>query len=288
MEDGQYELDENQEDFSNKEKENLFYPPEFETNRKKMKEFTLNTIHEKTTTTGLNTSEVPYVQEIVNNINNIKGIDGKVLPYPDIDEIPEVKIKNEEYLKSEVKSEVKISDYFNRINIDNNNRFYDRRYNLCNYCHVNNNNYYCHECRKNLCKKCNEDIDICGHKYPKVIDFGELSEKADIAKNNIHEIINKINIIFMKPKQEKPKEQLQKIYDENDLDIDQNKKEIDEALISYKKTDDIKLIERIIGANYINYFHYVNIFECEQYLKNRYDICCNKCCLKINYKDLRI
>ena len=289
MEDEQYELNENQEDFSNKEKENLFYPVEFETNRKKMKEFTLNTIHEKTTTTGLNTSEVPYVQEIVNNINNIKGIDGKVLPYPDLEEIPEVKIKNEEYLKSEVKSEVKISDYFNRINIDNNNnKFYDKTYNLCNNCHVNNNVYYCHNCKKNLCNECHENIDICDHISMDIIELGEFSNKADIAKKNIREMINKINIIFMRPKQEKAKEQLQKIYDEKDLDIDQNKKEIDNPIDSYKKTDDIKLIERIIGANYINYFHYINIFECEQYLKNIYDICFNKCCLKIKYKDLQI
>ena len=277
---------ENQEDFSNKEKENQFYPVEIDGNEIQNKELTFETIHKKTTTTtGLNISEVQNIKEIVNNINNINGINKKDLSYPDLEEIPLVKIKNDEYLKSEVKSEVKISDYFNRINIDNNNnKFYDRRYNLCNNCHVNNNDYYCHECRKNLCKKCNEDIDICGHKYPKVLDLGELSEKADIAKNNINEMINKINIIFMKPKQEKPKEQIQKIYDEEDLDFDQNKKEIDEALISYKKTDDIKLIERIIGANYINYFHYINIFECEEYLKNRYDKCFNKCCLKINYK----
>ena len=287
MEDEQYVLNENQGDISNKEKENNFYPVEFDSNRKKMKEFTLNTIHEKTTTTGLNTSEVPKVQEIVNNINSFNGIDKKNLPYPDLVEIPEIKIKNDEYLKSEIKSEVKISGYFNRINIDNNNKFYDKTYNLCNNCHVNNNVYYCYECRKNLCKKCKENIDICDHIYPIVLDLGEF-KKTDIAKKNILEIINKINIIFMKPKQEKAKEQLQKIYDEKDLDIDQNKKEIDNPIDSYKKTDDIKLIERIIGANYINYFHCVNIFECEEYLKNRYYICFNKCCLKINYKDLRI
>ena len=282
MEVEQFEIDENQEDFSNKEKENQFYPVEVDGNEIQNKELTFETIHKKTTTTtGLNISEVQNIQEIVNNINNINGINKKDLSYPDLEEIPLIKIKNDEYLKSEVK----ISDYFNRINIDNNNnKFYDRRYNLCNNCHVNNNVYYCHNCKKNLCNECHENIDICDHIYPIVLDLGEF-KKADIAKKNILEIINKI---YMKPKQEKSKEKLQTIYDEKDLNIDQNKKEIDNPIDSYKKTDDIELIIRIIGVNYTNFFHYINIFECEQYLKNRYDICCHKCCLKINYKDLRI
>ena len=279
MEVEQFEIDENQEDFSNKEKENQFYPVEIDGNEIQNKELTFETIHKKTTTTtGLNISEVQNIQEIVNNINNINGINKKDLSYPDLEEIPLIKIKNDEYLKSEVK----ISDYFNRINIDNNNnKFYDRRYNLCNNCHVNNNVYYCHNCKKNLCNECHENIDICDHISMDIIELGESSKNVDIAKKSIDEIINKI---YMKPKQEKSKEKLQTIYDEKDLNIDQNKKEIDNPIDSYKKTDDIELIQRIIRANYINYYHYINIFECEEYLKNRYDKCFNKCCLKINYK----
>ena len=279
MEDMQYELDENQEDFSNTKKENHFYPVEFDTNGKKMKELTLDTILKKTTTTGLNTSEAPNVQEIVNNINGIIDNFNRItLPYPDLEEIPLIKIKNDEYLKSEVK----ISSYFNRINIDNNNnKFFDRRYNLCNNCHINDNAYYCQRCKKNLCKKCRENIEICSHSFIDIIDLGKLLKNLEPTRKRMFEMINKI---FMNPKQEKPKEQLQKIYNEKDLDIGQNKKEIDDIIDSYKKTDDIELIVRIIGANYINYFHYINIVECEEYLKNRYDKCFNKCCLIINYK----
>ena len=279
MEDMQYELDENQEDFSNTKKENHFYPVEFDTNGKKMKELTLDTILKKTTTTGLNISEAPNVQEIVNNINGIIDNFNRItLPYPDLEEIPLIKIKNDEYLKSEVK----ISSYFNRINIDNNNnKFFDRRYNLCNNCHINDNAYYCQRCKKNLCKKCRENIEICSHSFIDIIDLGKLLKNLEPTRKRMFEMINKI---FMNPKQEKPKEQLQKIYNEKDLDIGQNKKEIDDIIDSYKKTDDIELIVRIIGANYINYFHYINIVECEEYLKNRYDKCFNKCCLIINYK----
>jgi surface protein len=237
---------EGEEQIEMEEKANISYPEEIEGNEKKSNEIKESTVSEKTKT-GFDTTEKAIAQKYIDSIN------GKVLPYPD-KEIPVIKIKNDEYLKLGVKSEIKISDYFNGINIDNNNnKLYEKKFKYCGNCHDNNNVYYCHSCKKNLCKKCREDIDICAHSDMDVIELGKYSNGIEKNIKNMEEMIDKI---FNKLKQEKSKE----------------------------KTDDIELIQRIIRANYINYFHYINIFECEQYLKNRYDKCFNKCCLKINYK----
>ena len=250
------------------EKENQFYPPKNEDNEKPKgeSELTENTIPKKTTT-GLITTEKDNA--LVNE---------KALPYPELDEIPELKIKDEDYFKSEVKisdykSVVKISDYFKNIN-----KFDDKKYNLCNNCHVNNNVYFCQRCKKNLCKECRESIEICNHFPIDIIDLRKQSNDIEEAKKSIHKII--LNV-FLKPK--KSEEKLPKTYNINDSDMDKYKNEINNSIDNYKKQNDIELIDRIIGANYINYYHYVNILECKNYLENRYDKCFNKCCLKINY-----
>ena len=195
----------------------------------------------------------------------------KDLPYPDSDEIPEKKIKNEE----EFKSGEKISDYLRGINSYN-----DSKFSLCQNCHVENNVYYCKRCERHFCERCCQNPVICEHLLIEKIDLRTLSNEVNEAKESMHSIIKNI---FIKLQKENPKEKSQKIYDEKDLDIDQNKKEIDNSIVTYEKPYDLELIDRIIGADYINYFHYNNIFECKKYLENRYNKCFKKPCLIINY-----
>ena len=137
-------IDENQ-DVSIKLKVNRFYSSNIEDNEKQKSEMTFSTIPNKKTTTGLNTTETANVNELVVR---------KDLPYPDLDEIPEKKIKNEE----EFKSGEKISDYLRGINSYN-----DRKFSLCQNCHVENNVYYCKSCERHFCERCCQNPIICDH-----------------------------------------------------------------------------------------------------------------------------
>ena len=253
--------DENQDSY-NKEKENQFYSGLIKDNEKQKSESKsqiLSTIPNNSTTSALNTSEVPF--ELIRKNG---------FPYPNLDEIPVIEFKNEKYFKS---GEI-ISNYLNNIN-----SFDDKKFTRCRNCNSNNNYNYCTKCQKHLCMNCSANNEECNHV---LINLQNLTNLTNDAKRDIINIIKKI---FIKLKRENPKEKSQKIFDEKELDsnIHQDKIEISESIEDYEKQDDIELIHRIIGVNYYDYFHYNNIFECKKYLENRYNACYNKCCLIINY-----
>ena len=189
-------------------------------------------------------------------------------PYLDLDEIPEVKIRNEDFFESGEE----ISNYLKNLN-----KFDDSKFNRCRNCDIYYNTFYCKKCEKNLCKNCSENKRICKHE---LINLQNLAIEAKNAIKDIKNIIEKINI---KPKKENPKEELQKIDDVKEFNILQDKIEIEDNIDNYKKKGDLELIERIIRADYNNYFHYKNILECKKYLENKYNKCFNKSCLLIKY-----
>ena len=220
---------------------------------------TIYTIENNKTSSVLNSTEAANVKELVKE---------RDLPYPDLNEINKIEIKNEEYFKSEEK----ISNY-----LKNKNKYDDKKYNRCKICNNNDNFYYCTKCNLNLCVNCSKNNKECNHV---LINLENFKIEANESINDINRIIRKI---FIKPKKENHGEKSIKIRDVNNLDISENKDEIDESIESHKKQDDLELIERIIKADYNNYFHYNNILECKKYLENRYFRCFNKCCLIINY-----
>ena len=59
------------------------------------------------------------------------------------------------------------------------------------------------------------------------------------------------------------KQKNSEIIDENEIN------EIEEKPLDY--TYDIILIQKILGKNYINHFHYQNIKECYNYMKKKYE-----------------
>ena len=211
-------------------------------------------------TSSLNTSEVIFEEDF---------------PYLDLDEIPEIKIRNEDFFESGEE----ISNYLKNLN-----KFDDSKFNRCRNCNIYYNAFYCKKCKNNLCKNCSENKMICKHE---LINLQNLAIEAKNAIKDIKNIIEKINI---KPKKENPKEELQKIDDVKEFNDDikefnnlLDKIEIEDNIDNYKKQDDFELIERIIRANYNNYFHYKNILECKKYLENKYNKCFNKSCLLIKY-----
>ena len=232
MED-EYEMGGNQ-DSSNQEKENQFYHGQNNNNdnekqKSESKTQTLSSIKNKTTTSALNTTEAAMAIELIRK----NGI-----PYPNLDEIPEIEFKNEKYFKS---GEI-ISNYLNNII-----SFDDKKFTRCRNCNSNNNYNYCTRCQKHLCMNCSANNAVCNHV---LINLQNLTNSANDA---IRDIINIIKKIFIKLKRENPKEKSQKTFDEKELDsnIHQDKIEISESIEDYEKQDDIELIQKIMKSKMI-------------------------------------
>ena len=194
------------------------------------------------------TEKIPNYLNIINEFNdnkfNFSDIDEETLIYQNSDETPEIKIKNENPFN--FKSTEIIPNYLNNIN-----EFDDNKFNLCRNCNNNNNAYYCQRCKKNLCIYCREFKKECNHE---LINLQNLKNEANKAIKNIHDIFMKIFININKNEIDKP--------------VD-----ISNLINNLKGQDDLKIINRIIRAKYINYFHYNNILECKKYLENRYNSC---------------
>ena len=95
--------------------------------------------------------------------------------------------------------------------------------------------------------------------------------------------VNDIDICLNLNEKEIDKSIYKSIDNSKDNTINSKDSSKDNSKDILKKSKDLELIDIIIGAKYINYFHYINIFECKKYLENRYNACYNKCCLIINY-----
>ena len=184
-----------------------------------------------------------------------------------LNEIIRIEIKNKNYFKSGGK----ISDF-----LKDKNKYNNEIFNNCENCNINGNNaFYCKKCKKNLCPKCRDNEERCQHE---VINLLEKNEECNTIKDDIYNMIYKL---LFKLEQIQNKEKSDKIYNENELNTDINKRIIEESIDNFKEQNDFKLIKRIIKADYINYIHYQNILECNRYLL--YLLCFGKHCLIINY-----
>ena len=96
-------------------------------------------------------SKSPFFREF---LEAILFEDFPYFPYPNLNEIPVLKIKNKKYFKSGEK----IKNYLNNIK-----EFDDSKYNRCRNCNKNNNAFYCQICKKNLCINCSENKKECKH-----------------------------------------------------------------------------------------------------------------------------
>ena len=186
----------------------------------------------------------------------IKSMKSNRCAYPKKNEIPLLKIKNENYFESGKK----IEKYFKALS-----KFEDNIFNICSKCHQKKNNFFCKNCYTNICDICNTK---CRAKYH--ITDNLLSEL-----NKITNYIKIINLIFSKcfilPKKNKNSgEKIKKNKNSKFLDEDEMNEEIEEKPMDY--TNDIKLIQAIVDKNYINYFHYKNIEHCFNYLIKKYSI----------------
>ena len=99
----------------------------------------------------------------------------RMIPYPDVDEIPEVTIKDEDNFTSGEK--IKFYKDFD-----------DKRFNLCKKCKNGDNNAFCNDCKINLCYNCSEKCKNEGHN---LIDLYTEEKFSLIEKAKINQIIKK-------------------------------------------------------------------------------------------------
>ena len=97
-----------------------------------------------------------------------------MIPYPNIDEIPEVTIKDEDTFTSGGK--IKFYEGFG-----------DKKFNICKKC-KNDNNVFCKNCKINLCKNCSKD---CKNEDHDLIDLYSEEKYSLIEKAKINQIIKK-------------------------------------------------------------------------------------------------
>ena len=215
----------------------------FENNMSELSEFNPPSIINKISST----LQTDTIKKEVDMLNNNK------IPYPNADEIPLIKIKNENYLENDQD----IGNYINSLV-----EFDDNKFNICSQCNKENH-FFCKYCQKHFCNKCSKE---CDSKMHTLIKLNELCKEIEEDKNKIKLIKSKY--ILYKEKQnndgiEKEDKNYDKIIDDNNII------EIEEKPMDY--TNDIILIDTIMEKNYINYFHYINIQQCLYYIQGKYE-----------------
>ena len=191
---------------------------------------------------------------INNTISNLKNeIKENIFPYLNKDKIPEIKIKDENYFESGDKIE-------NYLKASININFSDNIYNICERCNKNNNCFYCHACKLNLCNICSEN---CKNNWDELIVLQKLKDEIEHCKKEIKRIIKEN---FIEPeKKETNGEKEQKSYKVIDED-----KIIDDNFTKIKSySNDILLIKNILEKNYDNYLYFKNIKNSYNYLQSK-------------------
>ena len=193
------------------------------------------------------------VKTLKEKLNYIK------IPYPPKNEIQLIKIENDNLIKYGRNSQY-IDNYISALKI-----FSDYKFNQCGKCEKENT-FFCLICNKNICEYCSI---YCKRNNHKLIELEEFRKEVKQIKLKINQFIPKY---FILPKEKESSEIIEKknkIYDIMDgLEFEANN-EIEEKPIEY--TNDILLIQAIIEKNYNNYFHYLNIKECFNYLRKKYE-----------------
>jgi len=125
-----------------------------------------STIEIKNYTTG-NYTTYSKINTYLSDINETKT------PYPNKNEIPIIKIKNENYFESGNK--IKFYKSFD-----------DSKFSKCKKCKKSYNKFYCEDCKKNICSVCSRDNK---HKYHTFKDLDHEEEEIEKIKSLIRELI---------------------------------------------------------------------------------------------------
>ena len=214
----------------------------------------------------------------VTELNKLLKTDDFTYPNPNKDderEIPELKIKNEDYFEDDIK----IDGFLKNIReVD------ESQFKICRKCKKNNNEYFCKRCQKNICSIC---ANNCREKKEKeginheLIDLIQMKKKVNKAREDISKTILKL---YKEKEKTESKEKSQKIYQLKNEDIMINKSEINENIERFSLPNDISFIARINFKEYTNYFHYKNILYNNLYIAEKFLKIVHKNYLKIIYE----
>ena len=180
-------MEDKENDFYEDDIYNLDIPNENKTLENNLKTYSelnpqLSTI--KKETTFIMTS-AKTLKEMLNDIK---------IPYPNKNEIPIIKIKDEnnlknnEYIENYIKSLV--------TSIDNYSERNDNIFNICKECKKEKNKWFCKNCNKNICDICSEQ---CKSNVHSLTSLEKCLEEVKEIKKNINLIISK-NYLFSKKK----------------------------------------------------------------------------------------
>ena len=103
----------------------------------------LSTIYKETT------FPITSVKSLKEMLNNIK------IPYPNNNEIPLIRIKDENYFENNIY----IENYIKSLV-----KFDDNKFNTCRLCFEKQNKFFCKNCKLNICDKCYEICKANNHK----------------------------------------------------------------------------------------------------------------------------
>ena len=200
---------------------------------------TYNTITGKTTTLMVGST----VENLSHSMDNKSPI-----PYPEGYEVPYLKLKNEDFYTSGKE----IQFYVNAK---------EDLFNKCNKCRNNDNEFFCKDCKINLCHKC---LKICQNHQGMLINLDLEKEDFEKNKKNLEELF--FSTFYLQKKIEKnPNEKSSTTY-HVEIEDDENENILKKPL---PDTNDFKFIRIIKEKNYNNYFHYQNIKNCINYIRHR-------------------
>ena len=203
----------------------------------------ISTIKKNTTT------RMTSIETILGMLNVTK------IPYPDEDEIPLIKIKDENHFENG-----------NQIENYKLTKFDDNKFNICRQCKKEKNKFFCKDCNYNICEIC---YNICISKNHTLIDLEKCLEEN---KENIKNIDIYISKYLILPKEKENIDGIEKKNKYDDIMEEFEFEAINKIEEKFKNfPNDIELIITIKHINYINYFHYMNIKGFLYYLKKKYD-----------------
>ena len=193
-------------------------------------------------------SEVVSIKKIEDILEKLKKI-----VYPNNDEIPLIKIRDE----NSFESGEEIAHY-----IDTLTNYDDDKFSKCKICQNSDNVYFCEVCNKNLCDDCYFE---CKTRFidHNLIDLSEEINRISKFKNNIREILDKL-FPLSEQKINNNNEIIKKTKNYNSLNEYEMNSEIEKPI-----ENDLLLIKAIIDKDYKNYFHYKNIEDCYNYLQKK-------------------
>ena len=128
-------------------------------------------------------SEINIDQENTGNLTLIdvdKLLNEIFSPYPDKDEIPVLKITNENCFFNDIKI---IPSHLSK------SIFVDNIFNKCKNHDNNDNEYYCKICKKNICKECSNN---CKNNAHNLINLKDYKMNAEINKTQIQKFLSKV------------------------------------------------------------------------------------------------